>query len=72
MSAPKIVNSFATASIRLVSLTFNSSASLITVVPWAWVASKAIIGNSSMSFGMIAPSIVTFCKELVAIVKVAD
>ena len=57
MSAPKIVNSFATASIRLVSLTFNSSASRMIVVPVAWVANKAIIGNSSIKRGIIAPPI---------------
>ena len=51
-----------TVSMRLDSLTFNSAASFIVVVPSAKAAMTAMTGSSSISDGMISPSIVVPCK----------
>ena len=55
-------NSVVTAAIRSVSLTRNSAASLIIVVPSACVASKAMTGNSSINLGMRSPLISVACN----------
>ena len=57
---------------RSVSLTLSSSASLITVTPWAWVARRAIIGNSSIKRGIKAPPISVPFKSEDSTLKVAD
>ena len=54
-----------TVSIRSVSLTFSSAASLIIVVPSAMAAITAITGISSIKVGMMSPSIVVPCSLLV-------
>ena len=65
MSAPMDLKASVVVSIRFVSLTFNSAASLMIVVPSAQAAMTAIIGISSMSVGINAPSIVVPCSLLV-------
>ena len=57
---------------RSVSLTLSSSASLITVTPWDWVARRAIMGNSSIKRGIKAPPISVPFKSDVSTIKVAD
>ena len=57
---------------RSVSLTLSSSASLITVTPCAWVARRAIMGNSSIKRGIKAPPIYVPFKSEDSTVKVAD
>ena len=61
-SNPNKPSMSAVVSIRLVSFTFNSSASLIILVPLACVHNSAIIGNSSIAFGTMSPSIRTGFK----------
>ena len=65
MSAPMAERLFTITSIRLDSLTFNSAASFITVSPSAKQARIAITGISSMSFGMMSPSITQPLRLLV-------
>ena len=55
-SAPMADKFFTMTSRRLDSLTFNSAASLIMVVPSAKQAITAIMGSSSIRVGMMAPS----------------
>ena len=57
-SAPIAFRLSVTVSMRSVSLTFSSAASLMTVVPSATAAMTAMTGISSMSVGMMSPSIV--------------
>ena len=68
MRAPSFVNSATTVSIRFVSFTFNSCASLITVIPSACVAANAITGISSINLGIISPPISIPFNEDVSIV----
>ena len=53
-----------TVAIRLVSFTFSSAASLMTVVPSAWAAITARMGISSIKAGMMSPSIVAPFRSL--------
>ena len=57
MFAPHFLSSVTVAVILSVSLFLKSFASFIMVVPFAWVATTAIIGISSISFGIISPEI---------------
>ena len=64
ISHPMALKYFTITSIRLDSFTFSSAASLMTVVPSAQAAITLITGSSSISVGMISPSIVMPCNEL--------
>ncbi len=64
ISHPIALSAFTITSIRLDSLTFSSAASLIIVVPSAQAAITLMIGSSSISVGMISPSIVIPCSVL--------
>ena len=72
MSAPILLSASATTLMRSVSLTFNSSASRIRVCPWACVASRAMIGNSSIKRGISSPLISVPCRSELSTVMVAD
>ncbi len=49
---------------RSLSLTRNSSAFLIIVVPWAKTAATAKMGISSINLGIISPAMVQLFKPL--------
>ena len=70
--APIALRLYATTWMRSVSFTRSSSASAITVWPFACVASKAIIGNSSIKRGINSPSIRIPFKDEVLTVRLAE
>ena len=72
ISAPIAFKASATTWIRSVSLTLSSSASRITVLPWACVAKSVIIGSSSIKRGMMSPPISVPLSSEVSTVMVAD
>ena len=71
MEAPMAFRLSATTWMRSVSLTFNSSASLIMVRPEAWVAKRAMIGSSSIKRGIKSPEISVPWRSEVSTTRVA-
>ena len=71
ISAPIAERFFTITSIRFDSFTFSSCASLITVCPFAKHAMMAMIGISSISFGIREPSITQPFKSEVCTVMSA-